>query len=610
MAPPLSVTILYNKVNAFGLQEDVMVIERLLKVVQNTIGETILKPKIADIREPLVHSDMMIHLEIPIFSAIPWAHTNILLVNPEQWSYAYDAYIHAFDLVLFRDPISAEQFRNDLEVKGIAAGHLHAVPWCGSDATPPSHTTLNKEEFVCFIAGSTNKSDYLKKLLRHWTPLDPALTIYTTRQDVAETLREETVGRPVNVICKDIERDTRQRIMGNYKGHLVVSAGEGFGYTAVDAERMGAFTIMNSLPVFTSRYQDSTGVAWLSNVYETSEKVRYDIASPTENARKELDQAFEAFRTFDSTMSVLRKTRFSTRFQELCDRFSAFLPALKAQVIARRPSKGVFHCPPLLSVDDCPLITVITPTYNRKKLIDIAFHNLLSTDYPRSKIEWIVIEDNEKTPHMASDKIVDFQLQVPEIRIKYIPIEGRMTIGEKRNCAIREASHDIILFMDDDDHYPVTSFRRRVAWLLNGVKRGSTKHAIACCTTLALYDLQHGTSAVNVPPFDIPFAQRISEATLTFRKSAWEERPFPSVSVAEGEGWIQGREQDVIEIPPQQIIVAFTHGNNQSSRRIPPSDQPPSCFWGFPKEYLIFIHGLVGVQIEEDKRDPNKKLRK
>ena len=214
---------------------------------------------------------------------------------------------------------------------------------------------------------------------------------------------------------------------------------------------------------------------------------------------------------------------------------------------------------------------------------------------------------SEKTPHMASEKVIQFQVQVPEIRIKYIPIEGRMTIGEKRNHAIREASNDIILFMDDDDHYPSTSFRRRVAWLTKGVKKGETTQRIACCTTLALYDLQRGTSAVNVPPFDIAFAQRISEATLTFRKSAWEERPFPSVSIAEGEGWIQGRENEVIEIPPQQIIVAFTHGTNQTSRRIPPSDQPPSCFWGFPKEYLIFIHGLVGVEIEEDKSKAKKK---
>ena len=235
------------------------------------------------------------------------------------------------------------------------------------------------------------------------------------------------------------------------------------------------------------------------------------------------------------------------------------------------------------------------------KMFDVAFHNILQTDYPHDKIEWIVIEDNDKTPHMVGERIMSFQIQVPKIKIKYIPISGRVSIGEKRNLAVEQASNDIILFMDDDDHYPETSFRRRVAWLTKGTKCGETGGAnIACCTTLALYDLKTGISAVNVPPYDIPFAQRISEATLTFRKSAWIERKFPDVSIAEGEGWISGREDQVIEMPPQQIIVAFSHGGNQSTRRIPPTDQKPACFWGFPKEYLVFIHGLVGVELEDD----------
>jgi hypothetical protein len=590
---PLTVTILYNKVNAFGLQEDVNVIERLLKTIQQPIQ----KPRIVDIREPLIHSDIQIHLEIPVFAAIPWAHTNILLVNPEQWSYAYDAYVHAFDLILFRDPISVHHFVTDLEVKGIASSHLFSTPWCSSQPDLKRRSSDPKDDFVCFIAGSNNKYEYLKKLIPHWSASDPALTIYTTRNDIADGLR--ALSNSITVICQDIDRDTRQKIMENYKGHLIVSAGEGFGYGAADAERVGAFAIMNELPVWKSMYSD--GVAWISNSYQASDKVRYSLASPTPDVRAELDRAFIAFRAFDSSVCAARKASAAKRFQQLCEAFTPLLHTIHSCVLARRPAKGVFHCPPLLHIEDCPPITVITPTYNRKRLIEIAFHNLLATDYPRNKIEWIVIEDNEKTPHMASEKVIQFQVQVPEIRIKYIPIEGRMTIGEKRNCAIREASNEIILFMDDDDHYPSTSFRRRVAWLTKGKKRGESVHQIACCTTLALYDLQRGTSAVNVPPFDIAFAQRISEATLTFRKSAWEERPFPSVSIAEGEEWIQGRENVVIEMPPQQIIVAFTHGANQASRRIPPSDQPPSCFWGFPKEYLIFIHGLAGVEIEEEK---------
>jgi Glycosyl transferase family 2 len=600
MTPPLSVTILYNKANPFGLQDDVAVIERLLK--QELIGQTILKPRLVDIREPLIHSDIQIHLEVPIYGAIPWAHTNIILVNPEQWSYSYDSYLHAFDLILFRDPISADRFRSDLQAKGIATDHIYSIPWCGSPITDVRSIDPGAG-FVCFIAGSTNKYEYLKKLLPHWKDNDPPLTIYTTRNDIAEGLRATGPSLRITIICNELDTHTQQKIMMNYLGHLLVSAGEGFGYGASHSEQMGAFALMNELPVFTSTYSDSPGVAWLTNAYHHSETMRYSFASPSSTVREELDRAFSQFREIDVlSLKTSRRARAASRFQQLCDTFRPLLQLIQSIVLSRRPSKGVVHCPPLLLIDDCPPITIITPTYNRKKLIDIAFHNLLATDYPRNKIEWIVIEDNEKTPHMASDKIVQFQVQVPDLRIKYIPIEGRMTIGEKRNCAIREASNDIILFMDDDDHYPSTSFRRRVAWLTKGVKRGKTEHTIACCTTLALYDLQRGVSAVNVPPFDIAFAQRISEATLTFRKSAWEERPFPLVSISEGEAWLQGREDQVIEIPPQQIIVAFTHGNNQTSRRIPPSDQPPSCFWGFPKEYLVFIHGLAGVEVEEDKK--------
>jgi hypothetical protein len=66
---------------------------------------------------------------------------------------------------------------------------------------------------------------------------------------------------------------------------------------------------------------------------------------------------------------------------------------------------------------------------------------------------------------------------------------------------------------------------------------------------------------------------------------------------------VDGRAGTVLEIPPQQVIVAFSHGKNASSRRIPSADdQKPGCFWGFPPEFLRFIHGLAGVTIVEDKK--------
>lgn len=258
--------------------------------------------------------------------------------------------------------------------------------------------------------------------------------------------------------------------------------------------------------------------------------------------------------------------------------------------------------PPVLTPEECPPISVITLTYNRRKFIDLAAHNLMITDYPKEKIEWVIIEDSDDVAEQASDLIMKLARGAAPMSVTYIPCEKRKTIGQKRNEAILRAQNDIILMMDDDDHYPVTSFRRRVAWLL---KHPQQPQAVAC-TTIACYDLLRGTSSVNIPPFTLSTAQRISEATLTFRKAWWEARQFPEdAKIAEGEGFVAGRENDLLEIPPQQILVAMTHGKNVSSRRAPAADAKPSCFWGFPKEFLIFLHGLAGVQVEEDTSGPS-----
>ena len=131
-------------------------------------------------------------------------------------------------------------------------------------------------------------------------------------------------------------------------------------------------------------------------------------------------------------------------------------------------------------------------------------------------------------------------------------------------------------------------------------------------TTIACYDLVHGVSAVNSPPFQLPLAQRISEATLAFRRSWWEARPFPAdVQVGEGESFAAGREAELLEIPPQQAIVAFSHGKNTSSRRLPNGDGlKPGCFWGFPAPFLKFVHGLAGVDVVDDAAAATKASKK
>ena len=76
----------------------------------------------------------------------------------------------------------------------------------------------------------------------------------------------------VQVVCQDLSVSTRHKIMTNYRGHLILSSGEAFGYAAANAEVAGSFAIMNALPAFTSMYRDWTGVAWIANELQESGK--------------------------------------------------------------------------------------------------------------------------------------------------------------------------------------------------------------------------------------------------------------------------------------------------------------------------------------------------
>jgi hypothetical protein len=144
--------------------------------------------------------------------------------------------------------------------------------------------------------------------------------------------------------------------------------------------------------------------------------------------------------------------------------------------------------------------------------------------------------------------------------------------------------------MDDDDHYPASSLRLRATWLL------SSGRGAVYCSTLPMYDICKYISAINVPPLYLAASERVSEATLCFTKDFWKAKGFPkTVNVAEGEGFILGRESETIEIPPEGVIVSFLHKKNLTSRRVPESKEPNGCHYGFSDEYFEMISKIGGI---------------
>ena len=555
-----------------GLQQDALLLEDCLS----------LEFRHADPLEPPVACDLAIHLEAPVYGWMPWATTNIFVVNPEWWEEGWNPYLMRVNVLVFKTEVDKEGFMKLYTVPSHVTTLV--IPW-----TTPVKTNaftkfpLDTERGCLWMLGaSMHKRAAAEKIIPLWKESWPPLHVYTK-----DPLSVKAPYPNVQITVKDLENDSeRRRLQSTYPCHLIFSACESLSLVAHEGRAAGAFLLGNALPSYTECLSGegvfltrTTLTPYKASVKDTFEEIN-------------LEEGIQAFLDADISRKRIRKLQQEASVK----RWKSFRQAIKT--LFQNPLLAPTNLPllpPVMSTDSLPHISIVTLLYNRRKFVDLSIHNFLVTDYPKDKIEWVVVEDSDVQEEQASDKIIKFGRQSAPMSVSYIPLEKKTPIGKKRNIGIKRAQHDIILMMDDDDHYPITSFRRRVSWLLEH----SWKPSACVCTTIACYDLKLGYSAVNSPPFNLPLKQRISEATLTFKKSWWEEQGFPEEQIGEGEGFLQGREEQVLELPPQQIIVAMSHGANASSRRVPPTESgKPSCFWGFPHEFLKFLHGLVGVEVD------------
>lgn len=107
-------------------------------------------------------------------------------------------------------------------------------------------------------------------------------------------------------------------------------------------------------------------------------------------------------------------------------------------------------------------VSVVTPTYNRRRFIPALIEIYRAQTFPKEKMEWIIADDGRES---VEDLFKDAQKILPNIR--YVRLDEKLRIGAKRNLLNSLAVGDIIVAMDDDDYYPprrvesvVSAFRK------------------------------------------------------------------------------------------------------------------------------------------------------
>ena len=196
---------------------------------------------------------------------------------------------------------------------------------------------------------------------------------------------------------------------------------------------------------------------------------------------------------------------------------------------------------------ELPYISLLTPTKNRKKLFPLIIDCFNNFNYPKEKIEWIILDDSDN-----GDNLIDILPKDNRIKYKKLNIKKKLTISQKRNICVKLASHDILLNIDDDDYYFPNNLLARVKVLLSYPDINMVGCGVICC-----YDI------LKKNYFLSGNKSRLAEATMTFRRKFWEEKKFNNNLIfAEGDEFILNRKKECYRIPFGLVMCVINHNKN------------------------------------------------
>lgn len=200
-----------------------------------------------------------------------------------------------------------------------------------------------------------------------------------------------------------------------------------------------------------------------------------------------------------------------------------------------------------------PSVSLITPTRNRKNFISMMIHQVEQLDYPKDKLEWIIVDDSDDPADVA---FMQETLRL-NVKIKYTFIHDNSikSICAKRNHAANLATGIYICHIDDDDFYFEHSLKTKVAFLEDSKTNQNNQKQCIGTANLAIFNLLDDTSIVCK-------SNQLGEASMLYAKSFWAEQPFGEHAQGEGYVFTMGRREACLDLPYLFNMVAINHGSN------------------------------------------------
>jgi glycosyltransferase involved in cell wall biosynthesis len=196
-----------------------------------------------------------------------------------------------------------------------------------------------------------------------------------------------------------------------------------------------------------------------------------------------------------------------------------------------------------------PFVSIVTPTYNRRRFIPSLLKMVQSQTYPRDRMEWVVYDDGQEE---VRDLFEAARSLLPQLN--FIWSEEKMTLGEKRNRLNAEAKGEIIVAMDDDDFY----FPTRVE---DAVKAFTMNPGYKLAGASEVYMFFTDTKEIwKAGPY---FEGHATNGTMAWTKNYASTHKYDeTVAFAEEKSFLDNYKNPLVQLDSKTVMLVMSHSDN------------------------------------------------
>ena len=511
------------------------------------------------------NASINIFIEVINYSFIDSAKFNIFIPNQHYFSRENLPLLDAFDLIICKTQYCYELFREH-----VPAEKLRRVYWRSIDR---SNHLVEKDRNQWLIQFTDNNYQDIQKLINLWKLEYPTLNILCS--GVPRTAFKRST-LPNIMYLEEMDQRKYEHLFNECMIHVCFDSVDNYNHAVNQCMLSGAIPIcVDKGPVLETVCPDG-----YFPILSTKKKIKHYMGSKHTFSEENLNDTIQKILgTSDTTLEIMGKNnkKHAIRNQNMVNEKSAqFFKEVFRQVHSISKKKEVE-----ITDESLPKVSLVTVFNDAEKFFKLASVNFRSLNYPRDKLEWVVVNNTE----------YDIEKSLPpvdmrdEFNIKYIPYEANLSKGALMNRGVSVATGEVIMRMDSNYFFYQDGLNKTLEAFVR-----SGKECMAT-TAVGAFHINRYISLIATNGFSMNYLDRVHLGTLCFRRSFWEERNFLEEDKPLT-AFLKDRMRDYYEYNWKDKFVSLIYSENEEEWKIPQHQSPNGCHYKFSKKVYEFIVAL------------------